>query len=107
MRRRRYLKSPGSLIALTVAGGLMLTLVTPASSVLAGTSRTTAGRVAGGPSGVTAPEAAIANARTGAILWSRELNTQRPIASITKVMTALVVLRSGGLYNTITIPRSV
>ena len=26
------------------------------------------------------------------MLWSRELDTERPMASITKVMTALVVL---------------
>jgi len=60
-----------------------------------------------GPIGVTAPEAAIADVSTGAVLWSRELNIQRPVASITKVMTALVVLRSGGLDRTITVPRAV
>jgi len=60
-----------------------------------------------GPAGVAAPEAAIANARSGAILWSRQLYTQRPIASITKVMTALVVLRIGGLDNVVTVPRAV
>jgi D-alanyl-D-alanine carboxypeptidase (penicillin-binding protein 5/6) len=57
-----------------------------------------------GPSGVTAPEAAIENAATGALLWSRELNTERPMASITKVMTALVVIRQGNLGRQITIP---
>ncbi|HEX6525106.1 MAG TPA: serine hydrolase [Streptosporangiaceae bacterium] len=126
MRRRRYLKSPGNFAGLTVAGALILTVLTPAGIVLATTAHTSTAhtttahttahtgtahartvRASSGPSGVSAPEAAIANARTGAILWSRELNTQRPIASITKVMTALVVLRSGGLNNTLTIPRSV
>lgn len=60
-----------------------------------------------GPSGVAAPEAAIADARSGRVLWSRELYVRRPIASITKVMTALVVLRSGGLDNVLTVPRAV
>ena len=60
-----------------------------------------------GPSGVDAPEAAVANAKTGAVLWSRELNTERPMASITKVMTALVVIRAGDLSREITIPAAV
>jgi serine-type D-Ala-D-Ala carboxypeptidase (penicillin-binding protein 5/6) len=60
-----------------------------------------------GPSGVDALEAAVANAKTGAILWSRELNTERPVASITKVMTALVVIRAGDLSREITIPSAV
>ena len=89
-------KARGSFAGLIVAVALALTVLAPASTVLA----------AAGPSGVTAPEAAIANARTGAILWSRELNTQRPIASITKVMTALVVLGSGDLDQTLKIPES-
>jgi serine-type D-Ala-D-Ala carboxypeptidase (penicillin-binding protein 5/6) len=71
------------------------------------------GRVVGarrhdaGPAGVRAPEAAIANADTGAILWSRDLNTERPMASITKVMTALVVLRAGNLNREIKVPSAV
>ena len=56
---------------------------------------------------MSAPEAAIADLRHGNILWSRELNTERPIASITKVMTALVVLRSGGLNRVLTVPKAV
>jgi serine-type D-Ala-D-Ala carboxypeptidase (penicillin-binding protein 5/6) len=64
-------------------------------------------RVATGPSGVQAEEAAIANAATGRVLWSRELNTERPMASITKVMTALVVIRAGHLARRITVPSAV
>jgi D-alanyl-D-alanine carboxypeptidase (penicillin-binding protein 5/6) len=62
---------------------------------------------AAGPSGVQAKEAAIANAATGRILWSRDLNTERPMASITKVMTALVVIRAGDLSREITVPSAV
>ena len=54
-----------------------------------------------------AKAAAIANASTGTVLWSRELNTERPIGSITKVMTALVVISDGDLNRTITIPSAV
>lgn len=60
-----------------------------------------------GPSGVQAEEAAIANAATGQVLWSRDLNTKRPVASITKVVTALVVIRAGDLGRRITVPAAV
>src|SRR5271165_3313625 len=48
-----------------------------------------------GPAGVGAKSAAIEVAATGRLLWSRSLNTERPMASISKVMTALVVIRAG------------
>jgi serine-type D-Ala-D-Ala carboxypeptidase (penicillin-binding protein 5/6) len=64
-------------------------------------------RVSSGPSGVQARAAAIAVASTGQVLWSRDLNTELPIASITKVMTALVVIRAGHLGRKITVPPAV
>ena len=36
----------------------------------------------------------LADAATGQVLWGRGLNTERPMASVTKVMTALMVLES-------------
>jgi D-alanyl-D-alanine carboxypeptidase (penicillin-binding protein 5/6) len=39
----------------------------------------------------------------GRLLWSRDLGVKRPMASITKVMTALVVLRAGDLDRRITV----
>ncbi len=62
---------------------------------------------AAGPSGVRAKAAAIEVASTGRLLWSRGLNTERPMASITKVMTALVVIRAGDLSRRVTIPSAV
>ena len=41
------------------------------------------------------------------MLWSRDLNTELPMASITKVMTALVVIRAGDLGRKITVPSAV
>jgi serine-type D-Ala-D-Ala carboxypeptidase (penicillin-binding protein 5/6) len=61
--------------------------------------------VVGGASQVTG--AALANAATGKVLWSLGLNTERPIGSIVKVMTALVVIQAGGLNREITVPESV
>jgi serine-type D-Ala-D-Ala carboxypeptidase (penicillin-binding protein 5/6) len=60
-----------------------------------------------GPSGVGAWSAAVENAATGRLLWSRDLNTERPMASITKVMTALVVIGAGDLNQTITVSSAV
>ncbi|HXZ63685.1 MAG TPA: D-alanyl-D-alanine carboxypeptidase, partial [Streptosporangiaceae bacterium] len=51
--------------------------------------------------------AALANAATGQVLWSTGLNTERPIGSIVKVMTALVVIQAGDLNQEITVPESV
>jgi serine-type D-Ala-D-Ala carboxypeptidase (penicillin-binding protein 5/6) len=68
---------------------------------------TASAQVPAGPSGVSASAAAIANADNGAILWSRDLNAERPVASITKVMTALVVLRSADLDDKLTVPSAV
>ncbi len=58
---------------------------------------------AAGPADVGAKSAAIEVAASGKLLWSRDLNTERPMASITKVMTALVVIRAGDLNRTITV----
>lgn len=68
----------------------------------AGTTRT--GSVArSGPSYVSAYAAELFNVSTGRQLWGRRQYSPRPIASITKVMTALVVLRAGHLDRRITI----
>ena len=59
------------------------------------------------PAGVGAMSAAVENAANGKLLWSRGLNTERPMASITKVMTAYIVIKTGDLGRTITIPSAV
>jgi serine-type D-Ala-D-Ala carboxypeptidase (penicillin-binding protein 5/6) len=62
--------------------------------------------VTGAPRGVKAKGAVLADATTGQVLWGRALDTQRPMASVTKVMTALVVLESGSLDQEIRVPRA-
>jgi serine-type D-Ala-D-Ala carboxypeptidase (penicillin-binding protein 5/6) len=62
---------------------------------------------ADGPSGINVKGAALADAATGTILWSVGLDTERPIGSIVKVMTALVVIQAGDLNREITVPASV
>ena len=66
-----------------------------------------AAAVSSGPTGVGARSAAVQDVVTGKLLWSRALNTERPMASITKVMTAYLVLKAGNLNREITVPAAV
>jgi D-alanyl-D-alanine carboxypeptidase (penicillin-binding protein 5/6) len=63
--------------------------------------------VTGTPKGVKAKAGILVDATTGQVLWARGETAVRPIASITKVMTALVILQAGGLNQKITVPKSV
>ncbi|WP_067700318.1 D-alanyl-D-alanine carboxypeptidase family protein [Nocardia jejuensis] len=56
------------------------------------------------PDGVRAPGAALADGVTGTLLWSREANTPLPIASIAKVMTALIAITANDLERAVTVP---
>ncbi|GAB2689459.1 D-alanyl-D-alanine carboxypeptidase family protein [Nocardia thraciensis] len=59
------------------------------------------------PEGVQATAAALADGVTGTVRWSRQLNTPVPIASIAKVMTALVVIEAGDLERPVTVPEGI
>src|SRR6266700_1598975 len=63
-------------------------------------------QVAGAPGGVKAKGAVLADAATGQVLWGRDIDTERPMASVTKVMTALLVLESGNLGQQIRVPKA-
>ena len=63
--------------------------------------------VVGVPRGVKAKEGILVDAATGQVLWSKGADMPLPIASITKVMTALVVIQSGDLNRQITVPKAV
>jgi serine-type D-Ala-D-Ala carboxypeptidase (penicillin-binding protein 5/6) len=58
------------------------------------------------PTDITAAAAELINATSGRRLWSRGLDTERPIASITKVMTAMVVIKAGQLDRKITVTQA-
>jgi D-alanyl-D-alanine carboxypeptidase (penicillin-binding protein 5/6) len=98
----------GARVRLTVrATALLAGAALTVSAALTASAPAAGAASAAGPSGVAAKAAAVENAATGSLLWSRNLNTERPMASITKVMTALVVIRAGNLNQEITIPRAV
>jgi D-alanyl-D-alanine carboxypeptidase (penicillin-binding protein 5/6) len=63
-------------------------------------------QVTGAPGGVKAKGAVLADAATGQLLWGRDLDTERPMASVTKVMTALLVLQGGDLGRQIRVPKA-
>jgi len=63
--------------------------------------------VTGAPSNVQLKAGALEDAATGTLLWNQGLNTELPMGSITKVMTALVVIDSGPLTREIQVPQAV
>jgi D-alanyl-D-alanine carboxypeptidase (penicillin-binding protein 5/6) len=73
------------------------------------TRAATAAPAASGPVGVQAAAAELADAATGADLWSRSSVTERAVGSIAKVMTAYVVLTTPGvnLGRLVTVPSGI
>jgi serine-type D-Ala-D-Ala carboxypeptidase (penicillin-binding protein 5/6) len=47
----------------------------------------------------------LVDARTGVQIWGKDVNVARPMGSITKVLTALVILRAGDLGREIKVTR--
>jgi D-alanyl-D-alanine carboxypeptidase (penicillin-binding protein 5/6) len=75
-------------------------------------------KVSGAPSGVKAKGAVLValspdgatrspDGATRQVLWGRDSTTARPMASIAKVMTALLVIQSGDLNRQLTVPKAV
>ena len=63
--------------------------------------------VTGAPAKVKAKAAVLADAATGQVLWARNPGVQRPMASLTKVMTAYMIIQAGDLGRTVTVPKGV
>ena len=92
--------SPAARLATTAAPPGSATSASPSPSVSPQI------QVTGAPKGVKAKGAVLADAATGQVLWSRDLDTERPMASVTKVMTALLVLQAGNLGQEIRITKA-
>ncbi|HEY2508705.1 MAG TPA: serine hydrolase [Streptosporangiaceae bacterium] len=65
-----------------------------ATTARAASSSSAAAAVTTGPTGVVAAAADLVNVKTNRRLWSRRLDAELPMASITKIMTAIVVLNA-------------
>ena len=98
MRAVVRLVSGGAVAGLLAAGVIVAAPGAPAAR---------AASAASAPAGVQSHWAELANAVTGANLWSRSSVSQRPMGSITKVMTAYVVIKAGGLNRVITVPKGI
>jgi serine-type D-Ala-D-Ala carboxypeptidase (penicillin-binding protein 5/6) len=87
-----------AVVALVIVAGAQPALAAspakPAASAAAST----------GPAGVRAPYAELIDAATGKDLWSRSSAAEVPMGSITKVMTAYLVIKAGDLNRVITVP---
>src|SRR5215469_4487370 len=93
---------PASSAAVAIAAAFLISsAVASAPPATAAAAPLRPAAAAAGPAAVQAWGADLVNAVTRRQLWSRALNTRRPMASITKVMTALVVIRAGGLNRTV------
>jgi len=103
----RALLTASAGLAIVLAAAVPVAASTATSAAATAPARTAGPKATSGPTGIRIKAGALANAATGQILWSQDLNTERPIGSIVKVMTALVVLRAGNLNQTITVPKSV
>lgn len=108
------MRVPVRLSAICLAGGLLLAQAAPAAQAAptaraAHTSHAAPAILAAAhyPDGVQAKGAAVMDAGTGKLLWSRRLNTERPMGSITKVMTALVVIQAKDLTRRVKVPAAV
>jgi D-alanyl-D-alanine carboxypeptidase (penicillin-binding protein 5/6) len=84
-------------------------LLTPTASPAPTPTPTPTGNlvVAGAPQGVLAKGGVLIDAGTGQVLWNRGMGVERPMASITKVMTAYLVISAGNIDRKITIPKGV
>lgn len=59
------------------------------------------------PAPLTAPSAALMDAADGRVLWQKGAHERRSIASTTKIVTALVVIRTGHIDDLVTVsPRA-
>ncbi len=107
MRIARRLAAGALVAGMIVAGGA----TAPAAQAAVRTARPVRKIVAvpAAPAGVQSRWAELANAATGANLWSRSSALERPMGSITKVMTAYVVLTTPGLNlnRVITVPSGI
>ena len=110
-RARRSVRVSRRAAIAVLAAGVTLAVTAPYAAAgglgQSNTAASDARPAATGPVGVRAKAAAIAVASTGQVLWSRDLNTEGPMASLTKVMTALVVIRAGHLSRRIIVPAAV
>ncbi len=86
-------------LAACVAAAACILTAAPAGTAFASPTRGTTPQAA--PTGVDAAAGELVNATSSAKLWGRGMYTRHPIASLAKVMTAMVILADGDLSRKI------
>lgn len=95
--RARRRAGPAALLALA------LSALTAGPGTALGSAAAAPGPLPGPPA-VAAPAAAVLDAATGRVLYAKAATERRPIASTTKIMTALVALEAADLDDPVTVP---
>jgi serine-type D-Ala-D-Ala carboxypeptidase (penicillin-binding protein 5/6) len=95
----------------STAGGIALAIETPPPTPVDGkpspfVTRLRTPAPSATPPEVRSPVAALADLDTGQVLYSKGLDRPRPIASVTKLMTALLVLERTAPQDTVTVSRN-
>ncbi len=90
---------------MTVLASAAMFTASPARALPAplATPRVAAVPLSSAPPTVSVSGGELVNASTGAVLWGKDVSVAMPMGSITKVMTALVVLKAGDLGREIKI----
>jgi len=104
-RGRRLAAGLGAVTALTSAAVFVSASAQAQGDPLGAAQMTAALRAATAPS-VSLRGGELVDATTGAVLWSKDVNIGRPMGSITKVMTALLVLKAGDLGREIKVTKA-
>src|SRR4029079_3424117 len=99
--RGRAARAAGLLVAALTAAALG-TSAAPVSSSRGRTDQLAAARPMARPTPL-APAAILEDLDTGQVLFERASHQQRPLASLTKVMTAILVLERAGLGEGVTV----
>jgi len=103
---------PSAALSWLACGIVLAAVVASAPAARAGSAGPTAVKPAtfrlttASPTGIHAVAAELADPVTGKTLWSRRKFAEFPIASLTKVMTALIVIRADHLNTRITITQA-
>ena len=100
------MRLPARLTAAAAVSAGLLGTTAPVAANAATPTRPLAAQAASAPSGIAAKGAYLYDADKATELWGVATTTKRPIGSITKMMTAAVVLHAGNLGKVVTIKKS-
>ena len=105
-RCNRYLAFGLGAVTTLTSAGVFMSAPAQAQELPVGAVQTSAARPATTPPSVSLRGGELIDATTGTVLWGKDDTVGRPMGSITKVMTALLVLRAGDLGQEIKVTKA-